>query len=119
MWAEEDLTSGTILRYADNADAILDVSQSFARVMLMRQLDNLEYDNGPRTMTRVVFRSRLLRMARGNDPARSAGAIRTLQLMKEAGTLLALSDERGTTGELALAALRELLSNPASLRRSP
>jgi hypothetical protein len=104
-----------LFKFVDNAEAISRVSirmtpQEWARVMLIRQLDNLVFDNGPHSFTRVVLRSRLYDMARGNDEAKRGGAIRTLKFMKEQGVLLALRDEKGPAGELARAAYFELMN---------
>ncbi|HLV66840.1 MAG TPA: HEAT repeat domain-containing protein [Polyangiaceae bacterium] len=113
-WSMEDLEAGLLARYVDNAEAISRVSinmtpQEWARVMLMRQLDNLVFDNGPHSFTRVVLRHKLYEMARGSDDAKRAGAIRTLKFMKEQGVLLALRSEPGKTGELAREAYFELM----------
>jgi hypothetical protein len=114
-WSTEDLEAGLLSRYVDNAEAISRVSinatpQEWARVMLMRQLDNLVFDNGPHSFTRVVLRKRLLEMARGNDEARRNGSIRTLKFMREQGVLLALREEQGPAGELARAAYFEMMN---------
>ncbi len=114
-WSTEDLEAGLISRYVDNAEAISRVSinktpQEWARVMLMRQLDNLVFDNGPHSFTRVVLRKRLYDMAKGNDEAKRSGAIRTLAFMKEQGVLLALRDEQGPAGQQARDAYFELMN---------
>jgi hypothetical protein len=75
--------------------------QEWARVMLEKQFDNLLYDNGPHSFTRVVLRNRLHQMAKGGDEAKRLGAFRTLKFMKEQGVLLALRDEPGPIGEYA------------------
>ena len=66
--AREDLESGLIFKYVDNAEAISKLSirmtqQEWARVMLMKQFDNLDFDNGPHSFTRVVLRHRLTESA--------------------------------------------------------
>ncbi|HKY35743.1 MAG TPA: HEAT repeat domain-containing protein [Polyangiaceae bacterium] len=114
-WSTEDLESGLIFKYVDNADAISKLSirqtqQEWARVMLMKQFDNLAFDNGPHSFTRVVLRYRLWQMAKGDDAAKRAGAIRALKFMQEQGVLLALRDESGPAGELARAAYFELMN---------
>jgi hypothetical protein len=114
-WSTEDLESGLIFRYVDNAEAISRVSirqtpQEWARVMLMRQLDNLVFDNGPHSFTRVVLRHRLWSMAKGNDEAKRNGALRALKFMKEQGVLLALRNEQGPAGQLARDAYFELMN---------
>lgn len=105
-WSTEDLEQGMLFKYVDNAVAISRVEikqtpQEWATVLLEKQFDNLIFDNGPHSFTRVVLRKRLYDMARGSDPEKRAGAIRTLLFMKEQGALLALRDEEGETGKLA------------------
>ena len=114
-WSTEDLETGLIFKYVDNADAITRVSirqtpQEWARVMLMRQLDNLVFDNGPHSFTRVILRHRLWQMAKGSDEAKRGGAIRTLKFMKEQGVLLALRGESGPAGQMARDAYFELMN---------
>lgn len=114
-WSTEDLESGLIFKFVDNAEAISKLSirqtqQEWARVMLMKQFDNLAFDNGPHSFTRVVLRHRLWQMAKGEDQAKRAGAVRALKFMKEQGVLLALRDESGPAGELARAAYFELMN---------
>src|SRR6185369_8870313 len=96
-WSTEDLESGLIFKYVDNAEAVSKLSirmtqQEWARVMLMKQFDNLAFDNGPHSFTRVVLRYRLWEMAKTDD-AKRAGAIRALKFMSEQGVLLALRGE--------------------------
>jgi HEAT repeat protein len=114
-WSTEDLESGLIFKFVDNSEAISKLSirmtqQEWARVMLMKQFDNLAFDNGPHSFTRVVLRFRLWQMAKGDDAVKRAGAIRALKFMKEQGVLLALRDESGPAGELARAAYFELMN---------
>ena len=78
--------------------------------MLTRQFDNLLFDNGPHSFTRVVLRKRLYEMAKGNDEAKRNGAIRTLKFMQEQGVLLALRNQAGPGQELARAAYLELMN---------
>jgi HEAT repeat protein len=114
-WSHEDLEKGHIFRFVDNAEAIThvefkDMPQEWARVLLIRQFDNLEFDNGPHSFTRVVLRSRLKKMAEGDNAEQRAGAIRTLKFMTEQGVLLALRDAPGETGKLAAGAYHELMN---------
>jgi hypothetical protein len=114
-WSTEDLDQGLLFKYVDNAEAIsrievLQTRQEWARVMLERQFDNLVFDNGPHSFTRVVLRKRLHDMAKGQDKEKREGAIRTLKFMKEQGVLLALRDESGETGSLAREAYHELMN---------
>ena len=115
-WSHEDLESGHIFRWVENAKAISrtelkDTPQEWASELLRRQFDNLTFDNGPHSFTRVVLRWKLLNMAKGDDAAKRVGAINTLQFMKEKGVLQALRDEKGETGKLAGEAYH-LLLNP-------
>lgn len=114
-WSDEDLETGRIFRWVDNALGISHVrlnktQQEWAIAHLMRQFHNLEFDNGPHSLTRVVLRGRLYRMARGKDAAKRVGAIRTLGAMREQGVLFALRDEPGEAGKLASEAYHELLN---------
>jgi HEAT repeat protein len=114
-WSQEDLESGLLFKYVDNAEAISKLSvrqtqQEWARVLLMKQFDNLIFDNGPHSFTRVVLRSRLFAMAKGDDAAKRAGAIRALKFMSEQGVLLALRDESGPAGQQARDAYFELMN---------
>jgi hypothetical protein len=117
-WSHEDLDKGLIFKYIDNAEAISRVEinqtpQEWATVMLMRQLDNLDFDNGPHSFTRVVMRNRLNQMARGDDQTKREGAVRALKFMKEQGSLIALRDEKGPWNELAQKAYHEYLNPKA------
>jgi hypothetical protein len=77
----------------------------------MKQFDNLLFDNGPHSFTRVVLRVRLMQMAKDESKKEQMeGAIRTLKFMKEQGVLLALRDEKGATGKLAQEAYFELMN---------
>lgn len=112
-WSTDDLESGRIFRWVDNAEAIARVmlkqtAQEWARVLLTKQFDNLQFDNGPHSFTRVELRVRLKRMVEGNDKAKREGAARTLRFMKETGTLMALAAKEGETGKTAGRALFEL-----------
>ncbi len=114
-WSTEDLAKGLLFKYVDNAVAIsrievMQTRQEWARAMLERQFDNLVFDNGPHSFTRVVLRKRLYDMAKGDDKEKREGAIRTLHFMKEQGVLLALRDESGETGRLAREAYHELMN---------
>jgi hypothetical protein len=115
-WSTEDLESGRIFRWVDNAVAISHVeinqtAQEWAPVLLTRQFDNLVFDNGPHSFTRPVLRYRLWSMAKDDSkPELQQGAIRTLKFMQEQGLLLALKDEKGKGGELARAAYFELMN---------
>ena len=114
-WSDEDLKRGNIYRWVRNAQAISrvklgDAPQEWGRQRLKAQFDNLDFDNGPHSETRVVLRMRLFEAAKTGDPATKANAIMTLQFMKEQGVLLALKDEKGETGKLAAEAYHKLMN---------
>ena len=115
----EDFKRGNIYRYVTNAEAIArikvgDVTQDWSRQRLQGQFDNLKFDNGPHSETRVVLRYRLWQDAKGQDAERKKGAIMTLKFMKERGVLMALRGEQGDTGEMAKRAFFELM-NPKAI----
>ncbi|HSO00144.1 MAG TPA: hypothetical protein VLS89_17750, partial [Candidatus Nanopelagicales bacterium] len=114
-WSDEDMKKGNLYRYVANAEAISrikvhEVPQEWARQRLQSQFDNLQYDNGPHSETRVVLRYRLWQAAKSGDAAQKQGAIMTLKFMKERGVLMALRQEQGETGELARRAFHELMN---------
>jgi hypothetical protein len=120
FWSNEDLDKGVLFKYVDNAQAIAHViiqqtPQEWAPVLLGKQFDNLIFDNGPHSFTRVVLRKRLYDMAKTGEADKKAAAIRTLLFMKEQGTLLALRDEAGDTGKLASDAYFELMNPKVSV----
>ena len=119
-WSDEDFKRGNIFRWVANAEAIThirvnDVPQDWARQRLVAQFDNLKFDNGPHSETRVVLRYRLYTAAKTGDPKTKKGAIDTLKFMKEKGVLMALRHEQGDTGELAKKAFHEMM-NPKAVQ---
>jgi hypothetical protein len=115
-WSDKDLEEGRLYRFVRNAEAIRRVRvrkapQEWAAFLLGRQFDNLKFDNGPHSMTRVVLRYKLREAARSNESSTRAGALATLRFMKEQGTLMALKQEGGDVGKEASEALF-LLMNP-------
>jgi hypothetical protein len=100
----------------DNAEAISRVvfnatPQVWASEKLTDQFENLIFDNGPHSFTRVVLRNELYRMGKGSDPQKAAGAIRTLKFMKELGPLMAIAAGDSDAAKLAEEAAFEL-KNP-------
>ncbi|WP_438040997.1 HEAT repeat domain-containing protein [Sorangium sp. So ce128] len=119
-WSDEDFKRGNLYRYVANAEAITrvkvaDAPQEWARQRLQAQFDNLKYDNGPHSETRVVLRYRLFQEAKSGDGAKKKGAIETLKFMKEKGVLMALRHEQGETGALAKRAFHELMNPKATV----
>ncbi|MEY4547170.1 MAG: hypothetical protein RL685_3365 [Pseudomonadota bacterium] len=118
-WSHRDLDEGHVFRYVENAQAAARVElsgapQGWVAEQLRRQFKNLQFDNGPHSFTRLVLRSRLLTMARGEDAAVRQGAINVLLFMKEKGSLLSLRDEAGPVGALAAEAYHRL-KNPIAV----
>lgn len=117
-WSDEDFKRGNLYRWVANAEAITrvkvnDTPQDWARQRLQSQFDNLKFDNGPHSETRVVLRYRLYTAAKSGDAAQKKGAIETLKFMKERGVLMALRHEQGDTGEMAKKAFFELMNPKA------
>ncbi len=114
-WSDEDFKRGNLYRWVANATAIThvkvnDTPQDWARQKLQAQFDNLKFDNGPHSETRVVLRYRLYTAARSGDAAAKKGAIDTLKFMKEKGALMALRHEPGEVGEMAKKAFHEVMN---------
>jgi HEAT repeat protein len=114
-WSDDDFFKGRLYKWVDTAEAIArirvkDTTQDWTRLRLQAQFDNLEFDNGPHSMTRVVLRYRLMQDAKKGDAARKRGAIMTIKFMKEQGSLMALRDEAGDTGQMAGRAFFELMN---------
>jgi HEAT repeat protein len=114
-WSDEDFKRGNLYRWVANAIAIShvkinDTPQDWARQKLQGQFDNLKFDNGPHSETRVVLRYRLYTAAKSGDAAAKKGAIDTLKFMKEKGVLMALRHEPGEVGEMAKKAFHEVMN---------
>jgi hypothetical protein len=121
-WSDEDFAKGRLYKWVDTAEAIArirvkDTLQDWTRLRLQAQFDNLDFDNGPHSMTRVVLRYRIMEDAKKGDSAKKRGAVQTLKFMKEQGSLMALRDEQGETGQLAARAFFELM-NPKLVTES-
>jgi HEAT repeat protein len=115
FWSDEDLRNGNLYRWVQNAEAmsrvkVFDAPQNWAIERLQAQFDNLKFDNGPHSETRVVLRYRLVKAAKEGDDAAKANAIRTLKFMRERGSLMALRNEAGATGELAKKAFFQVMN---------
>ncbi len=115
FWSDEDLKRGNIYRWVDNAESIAivkvrDAPQQWATARLSDQFDNLVFDNGPHSQTRIVLRYFLNNAAKTADDKTKAEAIRTLKFMKEQGSLMSLRHEKGSTGDLAEKAFHEFMN---------
>jgi hypothetical protein len=114
-WSDEDFSQGRVYKWVATAEALArvrvrDTLQDWVRLRLQAQFQNLDFDNGPHSMTRVVLRYRLNEDAKKGDPDRKKAAIMTLKFMKEQGSLMALRRESGDTGALAAKAFFELMN---------
>jgi len=114
-WSDDDFAKGRLYKWVDTAEAIArikvkDTLQDWTRLRLQAQFENLDFDNGPHSMTRVVLRYRIMEDARKGDSAKKKAAIQTLKFMKEQGSLMALRDEPGETGQLAGKAFFEFMN---------
>jgi hypothetical protein len=114
-WSDEDFSQGRVYRWVETAEALArvrvrDTLQDWVRLRLQAQFQNLDFDNGPHSMTRVVLRYRLNQDAKKGDPARQKAAIMTLKFMKEQGSLMALRKEPGDVGAMAAKAFFELMN---------
>ena len=111
--SDEDLERDAIFRWVRNARAIEQFSPKGIRLkwpweLLGQQLRNLEYDMGPHSLTRTVFRNRLYQQAMNGNQR----AIDTLLLAGERGMLFALRDNPGPLTFAAYRAYHRFL--PAS-----
>jgi hypothetical protein len=115
----DDIANGTLFRYVENAEAIATVgvdkqAQDFATRQLRGALQQLVFDNGPHSATRVVLNDQLRRVVRGTDPRQTALALSTLGLLHETGHLLEFSRGTGPTADAARKRYRDILAVEAS-----
>ncbi len=121
-WSDRNYENGDLARWIDNAQAcayvrVKDGFQDWPRVILGRSLQQIDWDNGPHSLTRVQLRVRLMNDARGADAKKRAQAIQILKFMKEKGVLMALKGEKGPHAELARVAFFEVM-NPKAITDS-
>lgn len=108
---EGDLESGRLFRFVRNARALTSLVRGqapvdFALRSLAAHFGNVQYDAGPRSLTRVVLRKRLFDLAR-SGPDREA-ALDTLEVCAERGVLLALATGSDATAKRAAEAAARL-----------
>ncbi len=123
-WSDKNFESGELARWIDNAVAcgrvrVYDALQDWPRLILSRSLQQIDFDNGPRSITRVQLRTRLLRDARGTDEVKRQQAIRMLKFLNERGSLMALKSEDGPAKELARQAFFEIMNPKVVLDTLP
>lgn len=115
----DDVANGTLFRYVENAEALAAVvvskqPQDWAKRQLGRSLEQLVFDNGPHSATRVVLDEQLRRVVRGTDARQSELALSTLSLLRETGHLLDFSRGSGPTADAARKRYRALLAADAA-----
>lgn len=116
----DDIANGTLFRYVENAETIASLvvdkrPQAWGTRYLGKMLEQLVFDNGPHSATRVVLNDQLRRVARGTDARQAALALSTLGLLNETGHLLDLSRGNGPVAEAARTRYRALLAAEAAL----
>ena len=94
------------LTVAGRYERVHDALQEWPKLLLSRALQEIEFDNGPHSMTRVQFRMRLIADAKGANEQKRASAIEVLKFMKEKGVLMALKQEPAPLGPIGPAAHR-------------
>ncbi len=122
-WSDKNYEKGDVARWVQNAEAcgrvkVHDGLQDWPKVLLSRALSG-DFDNGPRSMTRVQLRTRLYRDAKGGDEKKRVEAIAILKFMKEKGVLMALRSEEGPWKELARQAFFEVMNPKAFVDSLP
>ncbi len=123
-WSDVNYTNGDVARWIQNAEAMTRVRvhdrlQDWPKLLLSRAIQGIEFDNGPRSITRVQFRMRLIADAKGSDAKKREDAIAILKFMKEKGALMALRQEAGPVGEMARKAFFEVMNPKQSDERIP
>lgn len=114
-WSDKNYENGDVARWIKNAQSasrvkLGDALQDWPRLILARNIQGIDYDNGPHSVTRVQMRVRLMRDARAADEKKRADAVMILKFMGEKGALMALKGETGPGAELAKQAFFELMN---------
>ena len=114
-WSDKNYEMDDVSRWIQNAEACAHISvngalQDWPKLILSRAIQEIEFDNGPHSMTRVQFRMRLLNDARGANEVKRKSAIDILKFMKEKGVLMALRQEKDPVGALARQAFFEVMN---------
>ncbi len=123
-WSDKNYENGDVARWIKNAQAasrvkLGDAIQDWPRLILSRAIQGIDYDNGPRSVTRVQMRVRLLRDAHSADEKTRTQAIQILKFMNEKGALMALKAEAGPAQEAARQAFFELMNPKMSTDAIP
>jgi HEAT repeat protein len=123
-WSDKNYENGDAARWVENALTVQhvrvkDALQEWPKLLLSRALQEIEFDNGPHSITRVQFRYRLMQDAKGGNPLKREAAIEILKFMKEKGVLMALRSEPGPTGELAKVAFFQVMNPKVNTEKLP
>ncbi|MBX3210988.1 MAG: HEAT repeat domain-containing protein [Labilithrix sp.] len=123
-WSDKNYENGDVARWITNAQTasrvkLGDAIQDWPRLILARAVQGIDYDNGPRSVTRVQMRVRLLRDAQSGDEKKRSQAIQILKFMNEKGALMALKAEQGPSQEMARQAFFELMNPKMSTDAIP
>jgi HEAT repeat protein len=123
-WSDKNYENGDAARWVENALTVQhvrvkDALQEWPKLLLSRALQEIEFDNGPHSITRVQFRYRLMQDAKGQNPLKREAAIEILKFMKEKGVLMALRSEPGPTGELAKVAFFQVMNPKVNTEKLP
>ena len=114
-WSDKNYENGDVSRWVENALALAhvrvhDAYQDWPKLILSRAIQEIEFDNGPHSITRVQFRNRLIADARGTNDVKRTAAIEILKFMKEKGVLMALRNDQGPVAELARQAFFDVMN---------
>jgi HEAT repeat protein len=117
----DDVDSGRLFRFVRNASIMKRAGASgdqneagktpheWAAIYLQAGLRRLDMNaTVPGGMDRLVLRYKLNKVAKTGDDTQKQLAIDTLKFFKEQGSIMALRDEAGSTGEMARRAFFEL-----------
>jgi len=123
-WSDKNYENGDVARWIQNAEAcrivkVRDSFQDWVKELLKRNIQGIEFDNGPHSITRVQFRKRLIADAKGSDPKKREDAVAILKFMKEKGVLMALRNEPAPLGELARVAFFEVMNPKVVTEKLP
>jgi HEAT repeat protein len=123
-WSDKNYVDGDVSRWVENALGVAHIRvheslQDWPKLILSRALQEIEFDNGPHSITRVQFRYRLMQDAKASNDLKRQSAIAILKFMKEKGVLMALRNEPGPTGDLAKQAFFEVMNPKIAAEHIP
>ncbi len=115
LWSDRNYDAGDVYRWIVNATMasrvkVRDALQDWPRLVLAHALQEIDWDNGPHSLTRVQFRMRLLGDALSGEQSKQHQAVSVLKFMGEKGVLMALKSEAPPLGPFARQAFFELVN---------